>query len=196
MPWKRKSSRGFVLKWLATGMLVGNRYIRRDFRPISGQIFNSATGAVVGGGSWYSNQVEASAAYLRSGQAFLNSVINCDRSWVRERVQAAAPPCLFGSLEDALKKRLESRKEQRQAAALSVDVPAREAQVLDALEHLPNREGTNEEITDYMSRVNEHDEVPNISPRIAPLRRKGYIKDTGRTRKSRQGKAQKMWALL
>jgi len=83
------------------------------------------------------------------------------------------------------------------AAALSVDVPAREAQVLNALEHLPNREGTNEEITDYMSRVNEHDEVPsNISPRIAPLRRKGYIRDTGRTRRSRQGKAQKVWGLV
>jgi hypothetical protein len=38
MPWKRKSSRGFVFKWLATGMLAGNRYIRRYFRPISGQI--------------------------------------------------------------------------------------------------------------------------------------------------------------
>ena len=37
MPWKRKSSRGFVFKWLATGM-AGNRYIRRYFRPISGQI--------------------------------------------------------------------------------------------------------------------------------------------------------------
>jgi hypothetical protein len=38
---------------------------------------------------------------------------------------------------------------------------------------LLNREGTNEEITDYMSCVNDHDEVPsNTSSRIAPLRRK------------------------
>jgi len=51
------------------------------------------------------------------------------------------------------------------AAALSVDVPAREAQVLNALEHLPNREGTNEEITDYMSRVNDHDEIHQTSVR-------------------------------
>jgi hypothetical protein len=83
------------------------------------------------------------------------------------------------------------------AAALSVDVPAREAQVLSALEQMPNREGTNEEISDCMSRINGHQEIPsNISPRIAPLRRKGYVRDTGKTRRSRQGKAQKVWGLV
>lgn len=83
------------------------------------------------------------------------------------------------------------------AAAMSVDVPAREAQVIAALERMPGREGTNEEIADELSRMNGHQEITsNISPRIAPLRRKGYIKDTGRTRRSRQGKAQKIWCLV
>ena len=83
------------------------------------------------------------------------------------------------------------------AAAMGVNVPQREAQVIAALEQMPNREGTVEQITDYLTHMNDHDEVPsNISPRIAPLRRKGYIRDTGRTRKSRQGKAQKIWALV
>jgi hypothetical protein len=83
------------------------------------------------------------------------------------------------------------------AAAMGVNVPERERQVLNALEQMPDREGTVEQITDYLTHMNDHDEVPsNISPRIAPLRRKGYIRDTGRTRKSRQGKAQKIWALV
>jgi hypothetical protein len=83
------------------------------------------------------------------------------------------------------------------AAAMGVNVPQREAQVIAALEQMPDREGTVEQITDYLTQMNDHDEVPsNISPRIAPLRRKGYIKDTGRTRKSRQGKAQKVWGLV
>jgi hypothetical protein len=37
MPWSRKGRRRFVFKWLATGGLAGKRYIRRYFRPISGQ---------------------------------------------------------------------------------------------------------------------------------------------------------------
>ena len=38
MPWSRKRSRRFVLNWLATGILGGNRCIGRYFRPVSGQI--------------------------------------------------------------------------------------------------------------------------------------------------------------
>ena len=83
------------------------------------------------------------------------------------------------------------------AAAMSVNVPERERQVLNALEQMPDREGTVEEITDCMGRINGHQEIPsNISPRIAPLRRKGYVRDTGKTRRSRQGKAQKVWGLV
>src|SRR5579864_7223364 len=33
MPWKRNSSRRLIIKQLATGALVTNRYIRRYFRP-------------------------------------------------------------------------------------------------------------------------------------------------------------------
>ena len=38
-PWSRKGSGRFVFKWLATGILAGNEYISRYFRPISGQNF-------------------------------------------------------------------------------------------------------------------------------------------------------------
>src|SRR5437763_679366 len=54
MPWKKNSSRRLILKQLTSGTLVRNRYIRRYFRPISGQILNIKTGAAVGGGSCYS----------------------------------------------------------------------------------------------------------------------------------------------
>ncbi len=41
MPCKMHSSRRLVFKDLATGVLAGKRYIRRYFRPISGQIVNN-----------------------------------------------------------------------------------------------------------------------------------------------------------
>jgi hypothetical protein len=68
--------------------------------------------------------------------------------------------------------------------------------VLAALKQMGG-EGTNEEIAEYLTRTTGHNELPsNVSPRIAPLRRKGYVRDTGKTRRSRQGKAQKVWGLV
>jgi hypothetical protein len=40
MLWKKHSGRRLILKQLAAGRLVKNRYIGQYFQPISGQIFN------------------------------------------------------------------------------------------------------------------------------------------------------------
>jgi hypothetical protein len=77
-------------------------------------------------------------------------------------------------------------------AASKVNVNQREQDVLDALASLGG-DGTCDEVTELCAMVYKRDEVPsNFSPRIAQLRSKGLIADTDKTRKSRQGRAQKV----
>ena len=82
-----------------------------------------------------------------------------------------------------------------QVAGALVNTTERELQVIDALVHLFG-EGTNEEIAAWLSQYYARPEIPsNVSPRIAPLRNKGLLVYAGYTRKSRQGRANRVWKL-
>lgn len=111
---------------------------------------------------------------------------------VKLAVQYAAP--------DPLEDRPEARSRKydpdtSQLAAGLVNVPHREQEVIKALAALFGQ-GSNEDIANYLNEKYGRTEIPsNISPRIAPLRRKGLVEYSGKTKKSRQGQANRIWAL-
>ena len=79
-------------------------------------------------------------------------------------------------------------------AAAAVNRPKREFQVALALFNL--KEGTTEDIADWLSARYGRSEIPsNVSPRIKPMEDKGLIIRTTRTKVTRQGRQSKIFAL-
>lgn len=85
--------------------------------------------------------------------------------------------------------------ETSKAAARLVNAPQREIEVICALAAIGGS-GSTEDIVDFLNDKFGRAEIPsNVSPRIAPLRRKGLVEYSGKTKKSRQGQANRIWAL-
>ncbi len=69
-----------------------------------------------------------------------------------------------------------------------VNVNERELQVLESLLHLGGQ-ASDEEIADWLSRTNAREEpCSNVSPRVAQLKRKGFLSTCTYKLKSRQGR--------
>lgn len=81
-------------------------------------------------------------------------------------------------------------------AAREVNVPDREAEVMEALKRLGGS-GSSEDIADELNRMFPgRNEIPsNVSPRIKPLVLKNLVEFCGRKKQSRQGRTNRIWEL-
>lgn len=79
------------------------------------------------------------------------------------------------------------------AAAASVDVPARQAEVLDALETLGGK-ATVSEVVDCLAWRGVHVEHGPTSRRITDLVAAGWVEPTSEIRPGRTGRPQTVWS--